>query len=511
MPYTRLIVRRFLPAVAMVVVCMTASAVERSALTTALNSITTNELQNHVDILADDTFEGREAGSRGGRAAGHYLVQQFQEMGLDEGGVNGRYDQSFGGGFRNILGLLEGGDPDLKNELVVVGAHYDHVGYGTRRNSLGPVGYIHNGADDNASGTAVLLEVAQACLLLPTPARRSILFALWDGEEKGLLGSKHFLQHPVSASQHVVFAINLDMVGRLDQQGMQVFGTRTATGLRQLVSRENEGPNLPVHFPWDVTDNSDHHTFFDHRVPFLMFHTGEHEDYHRPGDDADKINSQGMRKIAHLVTNIMLCVADEPTPTPFRQASQREDESAQKQFERHLPPLPPRLGIRWHPDGDGDSGLVVTSVTSGSAADQAGLRTGDRLLRFAGKEVVDQDTFRRDVLGADNSVTIVVQRTEEEEPIELALELTGTPMQLGIAWRDNDAEPQTVFLARVAPGLAAYDAGLRPGDRVYEIAGRTFADSDAFHRLVTTLPLPMEWLVERRGQLRWVTIAEPTP
>ena len=134
------------------------------ALSAALDTITSGELRQHVSTLADDTFEGREAGSRGGRAAGHYLVQRLQSMELEPAGEDGRYDQPFGRDFRNILGVLRGADPELQQEVVILSAHYDHVGYGTRRDSLGPVGYIHNGADDNASGTAALLEVAQACL-----------------------------------------------------------------------------------------------------------------------------------------------------------------------------------------------------------------------------------------------------------------------------------------------------------------------------------------------------------
>jgi hypothetical protein len=501
-----------LAALATALVYVPASAIERSALTTALETITTHELQQHVTVLADDTFEGREAGSRGGRAAGHYLLQQFQEMGLRGAGVDGGYDQPFGGGFRNILGMLAGSDPERMHEIVVLGAHYDHVGYGSRRNSRGPVGYIHNGADDNASGTSVLLEVAQACVQLPTAAGRTILFALWDGEEKGLLGSKHWIEQPTLApSQRVRFAINLDMVGRLDQQGVQVFGTRSACGLRRMVSRENDSFSLRLDFPWEVADNSDHHTFFVRRIPFLMFHTGEHEDYHRPSDDAEKINSSGMHSIAQLVTRILLRVADRPDPILFRPASQGEGAGEREQYQRHLPPLPPRLGVRWSTDQDGEPGLRVESVTVDSAADRAGIRPGDRLLRFAGNPIVDESVFRRDVRGADSPVTVVVERADAEQPLSLTVELTGSPSRLGIAWRTSDAEPQTVYLVRVEPGLPGDQAGLRPGDRVYEIAGHSFSDSQQFQHLVKTLPLPIELLVERHGRLRWVTLSEPVP
>jgi acetylornithine deacetylase/succinyl-diaminopimelate desuccinylase-like protein len=159
------------------------AASELQAVREACNTITSSELQRHVDVLADDSFEGREAGSRGGQAAGGYLVQYFEQNGLAGAGVDGSYFQPFGNGCRNILGMIRGSDPELQDEVIIIGAHYDHVGYGTRRNSFGPLGYIHNGADDNASGTAALLEVMQAFSKLPEPPRRTVVFAAWDGEE----------------------------------------------------------------------------------------------------------------------------------------------------------------------------------------------------------------------------------------------------------------------------------------------------------------------------------------
>jgi acetylornithine deacetylase/succinyl-diaminopimelate desuccinylase-like protein len=192
-------------------------------LAAARASITAGDAKRHVDALADDTFEGREAGSRGGRAAGAYIVEELARLGLepagdDVAGPDGVRQRSFfqpfspapspptaqpapqaaskppGGVMRNILALLPGQDPAVSGELVVASAHYDHVGYGNATNSFGPIGLIHNGADDNASGVAGLIEVAEACVRLPSRPRRTILFAFWDGEEKGLLGSSHFIR-----------------------------------------------------------------------------------------------------------------------------------------------------------------------------------------------------------------------------------------------------------------------------------------------------------------------------
>ena len=169
---------------------------ENLSLAAALDSITRSELQRHIEVLADDTFEGREAGARGGQAAAGYIARLLQQCELKPGGDRGSYYQAFNSSCRNILASMEGSDPQLGQEVIVVGAHYDHVGYGTQRNSYGPWGYIHNGADDNASGVAGLLELAQALSHLPQRPRRTILLAFWDGEEKGLLGSKHWVQTP---------------------------------------------------------------------------------------------------------------------------------------------------------------------------------------------------------------------------------------------------------------------------------------------------------------------------
>ena len=138
-----------------------------------------------------------------------------------------------------MLAILQGSDPKLRDQVIVVGAHYDHLGYGGRA-SLGPYGYIHPGADDNASGTAAVLELAKAFTILSAPPKRSILFAAWDAEEKGLLGSKYWVAHPTVPLEHVVAAVNLDMVGRLRDDHLIVFGARSGYGWRRLLSSQND-------------------------------------------------------------------------------------------------------------------------------------------------------------------------------------------------------------------------------------------------------------------------------
>ncbi len=196
------------------------------------NSITEDELKTHIEFLASDSLEGREAGAQGGQAAGTYIRGLLQKYGVKPGLKEDGYFQEFDGGFRNIIGILPGNDPELKNEYIVIGAHYDHVGYGKPSNSRGGVGQIHNGADDNASGTAALLEIIQAISQHKEVPRRSLMFVFWDAEEMGLLGSKYWVNHPNIPLDQIVIYLNMDMVGRLKEKPLNLFGSRSSLGLR---------------------------------------------------------------------------------------------------------------------------------------------------------------------------------------------------------------------------------------------------------------------------------------
>ncbi|MEX0678382.1 MAG: M20/M25/M40 family metallo-hydrolase [Pirellulales bacterium] len=482
-------------------------AVEASARSAALASITTEEVAGHVNVLADDTFEGREAGSRGNRAAGVYIVDRLKKFGLHGGGPKGSFYQT-GGGLNNILALVEGRDATLTDQVILFGAHYDHVGYGSYRNSYGPIGRIHNGADDNASGVAGLLEVAEAVSRLLDKPRRSILFAFWDAEEKGLLGSKFWIEHPTVPLDRVRVAINVDMIGRLSNSRVEVFGIRTTPGLRRLVSRQNDAA-LRLDFNWDVRPDSDHYTFFSHSVPFLMLHTGLHGDYHRPSDDAEKINGDGLKQVAQLMFCVLVELADTPDLGGFRSQSRYESRAAERDSRIVLRPPPGRLGIRWDEAAARSGNIVVTAVTPGSAADAAGLRPGDRLLAFAGREVHDPKQFRVTVLAAKNPVPVTIERPGADAPLDVTLELAGEPVRLGISWRTDVAEPRSVIVNRLTPGSPADLAGLRPGDRIYGICGREFTGSDDFRELATTLPVPLFLEVETSGRVRTVDVPQP--
>lgn len=479
-----------------------------AAVKAAADSIDKAEVTTLVEALADDTFEGRDAGSRGGRAAGTYLAKRFEDLKLKPLGDQGTYFQNFqyNGVSRNIVGMIEGSDEKLKEEVVVIGAHYDHVGYGRKGNSFGPLGYIHNGADDNASGTSGLLEVMEAFSKLPSPPRRSVMFALWDAEEQGLIGSKHWVAQPTIPLERVVFYLNLDMIGRLGKGGVEVIGWRTMPGLRKLVSNINRDNNLTLDFVYKIKEDSDHHPFFAKQIPFLMYHTGLHEDYHRPSDDADRINADGIRQLARLSFLTILELANSETPTSYRPASVREIVVGKQLVEQPAPASPPRFGMSWNSPASEKPAWEVTSITPSSPAEKAGLRVGDKLIQLQGKAIEDDAKFRLELLATSGNAEITVERSGEAEPVKLTIEPAGAPIRVGITWREDPSEPGTVLLTSVVPGSAAAAAGLAVRDRVYTLGGKTFASSDEFRTLLRALPGPIELTYERLGIVSSATL-----
>jgi len=484
-----------------------APAAERtSSYLAALESIRVDDLRQHVNYLARDEFQGREAGQRGGRAAGDYLAGRFRDLGLAGAGIDGGFLQPFSANFRNILGMFSGSDPELKNHFVIIGAHYDHVGYGTRRNSRGPVGQIHNGADDNASGVSGLLELAEAFAMLPELPKRSVLFAGWDAEEKGLLGSKHWVSHPTVPLDRVAAVVNMDMIGRLRQQRLIVLGWRSGAGLRRLASQQNDGPGLLLDFPWPIKPKADHFTFFQRGIPVLMLHTGLHDQFHTPYDDAKLIEVSGMRRVTRLAFHILYELADQPRVPVFRPAAGYETEATRESIAQQVSRPPERLGVAWRPQSEPAEGVYLIRVAYGSPAHRAKLRSGDRIVRFAGHQIRTDGDLRAAVMGAVNPVTAVVRRPGNPQPLEVTIRLRGDPMRLGISWRVDDAEPKTIILTHVALDSPAARSGLRNGDRIYQILGSHFSNEAEFASLTKTLPGPLQLIVERNGRLRTVVV-----
>lgn len=228
-----------------------------------------------------------------------------------------------GPALKNVLGALEGTGPQAE-ETIVVGAHYDHLGYGGA-GSLSLTRAIHNGADDNASGTAVLVEVARQLAARREPLPRRIVFIAFTAEEMGLVGSKRYASNPLVPMNKTVAMVNLDMVGRLTNERLSVYGTGTAQRFGSIIDRLNKDYGFRITKLASGYGPSDHASFHARGVPVLHFFTGLHGDYHQPGDDYDKLNVAGMRRIAEMVTELVveLATAEQPLTgrTPNRAAS----------------------------------------------------------------------------------------------------------------------------------------------------------------------------------------------
>lgn len=447
------------------------SHAENLWLDSARSSITTDELHAHVGFMADDMLEGREAGTRGGLAAARYIVSRLEEGGLKPGAPNDSFMQQFPGNSQNLLAVLEGTDPVLKHEYIVVGAHYDHVGYGTRRNSYGPVGFIHNGADDNASGVATLLEVIDALVQTSHRPRRSILFAFWDGEEKGLLGSKHWMRNPTVPIADVKLAWNIDMVGRLEGGRIEVMGSRTGAGMRQLLTSSSLDDGIWVDFTWEYKDNSDHWTFYQAGIPALCLHTGLHDDYHRPSDDVEKLNIEGMRHVSRYFVEQITKEADAERLPEFRHESRHENQFTQKRLQRALPAFAPRFDFTWAYKAGNPPELRVTNVGRRSMAAQAGLQRGDRIVSVNSLPITSKALLPAAALQAETELLLVVQREEPQGLVEIELPLAGGPVRLGLSWRDDPAEPYSAYVTRVVPYSPAHQAGIKLFDRIHALNG----------------------------------------
>lgn len=461
------------------------------------------DLKRHVATLASDTLEGREAGTRGGQAAAAYLAGELRRLKLSPAGEGNGYFQDFPPGFRNVLALLPGDDVRLRNEVIVIGAHYDHVGMGNQRTSFGPLGQIHNGADDNASGTSVVLELCEYFAAGPA-LPRTVMFAFWDAEEIGLLGSKHWVSHPTIPRERIKFNINLDMVGRLRNSEVVVVGTRTAAGLRQRAARSNANVGLQLLFANAMADDTDHYSFFQRGVPVLHFDTGKHDDYHRPSDDAEKLNFAGLQQIGQLVRNLARDLATVDAAPEFH---------APKPGDAPPPAAPayanpnPRLGLNWIRAAPPGKGLIVEFITPNSAADLAGLRVGDHILTFGVWRDGTDDDFRTVVqTHREEATELTYLRDDDPRPRTTTVRLTGRPVTLGVAlWSDPLAHG--ALLVRQSTRWSPADrAGVVAGDYILAANGTPVASELQLLNAIDLKSKAWRLDVERRGQVVPITV-----
>jgi hypothetical protein len=473
----------------------------------AAESITEVELKRHIEFLASDTLQGREAGMQGNYAAGAYIVDRLRKSSVSPVSNDGAYFHYFHPNFRNILAVIPGSDPQLKNEYVLLGGHYDHVGFGNRSNSRGPFGVVHNGADDNASGTAGVLEIAQALSDLATKPKRSVLIAFWDGEEKGLLGSKHYVDYPVIPPSQIRFHLNADMIGRLRPDGLEISGWQTATGCRQFLAQRNSG-NLKLRFMHTYKPESDHWPFFERRVPSLMLHTGKHEDYHRPTDDTHLLNLAGTRTISQFMLRCTVAAANAETPPAFRSWSKEKSESFAQIFRRPIQSQPSRLGVTYNATLAKEGTIRLTSIASGSPAHRAGLQVEDEVLAVGSKTTSESPDFRALVMSARTETTFEIRRAETE--LDVPVTLRGNPILFGFRWIMNGAEPGSAIVTHVAAETPAATAGLKPQHRITSVSGKTFETRAEFQNFLIDTRPPFSIAAEFTGKLESLTIKTAT-
>lgn len=311
---------------------------------------------------------------------------------------------------RNVLGFLPGRDPELAEEVVVLGAHYDHVGLGFFGSTGGAAaaGKIHNGADDNGSGTVTLMELAEHFARGENRPRRSLLFIAFTGEERGLLGSRHYVEHPTVPLADTVAMLNMDMVGRSRDGRMQMGGVGTARGLKDLVAAANEAHGLTMEWDPQGTAPTDSTSFFRKGLPVLFFFTGLHADYHKPSDDVDLINYKDMLRICHLIRDVATEIGDRDERLVFTRPP--------------APKRPPTLGIMPSPEPS-PHGLLVARVVAGGPCARAGMEDADVIVRIAGQVVRDIQTLRGVLirLEAGKTVPVVVLRDGAEVTLKVTL------------------------------------------------------------------------------------------
>ncbi|MCZ6684765.1 MAG: M28 family peptidase [Candidatus Dadabacteria bacterium] len=280
----------------------------------------------------------------------------------------------------NVIGLLEGSDPILKNEFIVIGAHYDHIGLGerdSRSNYNDTLGSIHNGADDNASGVAGLIELSEFFSCRKGSLNKSLVFIAFSAEELGLIGASYYVDNPKVPLDKTVAMINMDMIGRLDQDKLTVFGVGSSPHWKGLVNEANTDFNFEISFNNSGFAPSDQSVFFAKKIPVLQFFTGLHADYHTPGDDWEKINPLGERKVLDLISELIVELNSTQEKIAFSNVI--EPKKGSTKFNVYLGTIPDY--------SNQVEGVKLMGVKEGSPADKAGILGEDTIIQFNGMAI----------------------------------------------------------------------------------------------------------------------------
>jgi hypothetical protein len=397
------------------------------ALVLQTNAQKQEDMRQAVRYLASQELGGRYPGTAGDTLASEYIVDQLRSLKLKpvvKGKKKTGYYHNFTYGkdvertTHNILAVLPGKDKQLKNEYIVVGSHYDHLGLGgqgsgsRRPDTLG----VHPGADDNASGDAVVLELAKYFKKVRSP--RSIIFAFFGAEEQGLVGSKQFLEWMKQADNQrknlpdslkgIVAMVNLDMVGRMRDNAMSVSGTGTSSGFKAMAEAAAAQTKLNISCTPDGYGPSDHASFVAQDIPVLFLTTGGHMEYHTPDDVPSTLNYDGMQQTLDFSKELITRLTSMPT-TPDYISVPSSNTMKHAKFKVTLGLMPDVMGVSRIP------GLRADIVVAGKPAHTAGIRSGDIIQEIDGKPVKNMDDYmqRLSELEPDTTIPVKVLRNEE--------------------------------------------------------------------------------------------------
>jgi len=409
---------------------LTFTACTQNSSNSLSDEITSADIETHITFLASDSLKGRQAGSADEAIAANYIADYFRDFGLEPAGDSKTFFQEFTINTavltnphasedaegekllsKNVAGLLQGtADSD---EFIVIGAHYDHLGYGEFGSlSSAEEPRIHNGADDNASGTAGVLELAQ--YFSENRPQKDILFLAFSGEEMGLLGSANYVANPTVDLENALAMINMDMIGRMTDKKLMIFGMGTADDWENIVTIANTD-SLKLNLVQDGTGASDHTSFYYKEIPVLHYFTYTHADYHRPSDDTEYINAEGeAMALQHLRRVIEYLDGITSDQLVFKEAPGEQ--------QRTMSLEGPTLGVL--PDyGYDGKGMKITGVTKGRSAELAGVRGGDVIIGLAGENLEDIYGYMGmlNKLKKGQLTTITVIRDGKEMTMDLQL------------------------------------------------------------------------------------------
>ncbi len=380
-------------------------------------------MKEDVSVLANDSLKGRKTGSSDEKKAANYIAKRFTGLGLQPKGTDGYYqkfsfkvsknphqeaeftseknDSTETG--ENVIAFLD----NKAENTVVIGAHYDHLGMGGEGSLYREGEAIHNGADDNASGVAMMLHLADSLQKKDSPKNNNYLFIAFSGEEEGLLGSNYFVKNPTINTKKVNYMLNMDMVGRLNAENtLAVYGVGTSPILKQTVNA-NAG-DLNIAENESGVGPSDHTSFYLADIPVLHFFTGQHEDYHKPSDDTEKVNFEGMEIVSNYIFSIIKDLDGQPK-LPFKKT--KNESEAVPDFKVTLGVVPDYLFS--------GKGMRIDGVSEDRPAQKAGLQKGDIVVKMGDYEVTDMMSYMKSLSKFEKGETTIVTINRNGELMEV--------------------------------------------------------------------------------------------